>query len=351
MINVEQPCDDHFFGLQFPSEPDIYSDDMEFGYSQPYYNSWQENVNVMPGMKRTISNNSYPTDFAPGLTASNGSVHSGASSTVGSPYSAQFVPQDESYGLAQNSYSVPPAILNSEYGVNEMSGGDMSGMQYPHKTNGHFVGELDTPLSFKAQNTTSTFSLFGVDEAPRPNTSSPQSSRQPSPQRSHAAQAPVFKSPTAPASAYPKTPTHSTSPVRHPAHVFQNGPFQPNAFRQSPGSFMPAFGISCSFSLPPSMLFGACFIHSYTHSLLSESYTDCGFYRSLGHWLPITTDVSESRVQPCVSYGLPGRLTTPLQRSICSDDDRPTIHAAEPLYAHGPTSVICVTISRSIRTC
>ena len=93
---------------------------------------------------------------------------------------------------------------------------------------------------------------------------------------------PVFKSPTTPASAYPKTPSVH-SPVEHRLHAHgvhstntlkqqhspqpmpqHGGPFQHHFFAQSSGNFIPPLETTCSFSLLqaafPSLLYALCFL-------------------------------------------------------------------------------------------
>jgi hypothetical protein len=264
------------------------------------------------GLHRSTSSNSslkqssHSSELPPSLlsSASGPSIHSASSSTVGSPFSGYSHPistQDSwssSRGLGLN-----PTIVNHEGFAADFVGADLEPeLAYTthEKLRGNFVGEC-TDISFP--NRSSTFPLRVSSQSlcvppnapfsasPEPlsvecfqNPASTKPSALPIAARSSAhspatpvdqerqqsrSRKPIFKSPTIPASAQPRTPTvvspalvrsatvqtippppalsQSTSyaavPMQQHANQFQN-----HFFAQSSGSFIPPLELSCSFS-------------------------------------------------------------------------------------------------------
>lgn len=262
---------------------------MDFIAPHQYQQEWYapEHLDVKPQMTRSTSTNSvYQHEFAPGLSASNGSIRSGSSSTVGSPYSGPAIkyPQDESYlynALTEGgSFDMMPAIVGQEaYSQDFMSDFSSDLPMNFDKMTGSFVGECADLSSSHIRSSTlrlpisqppsiSPVALFNDPLLANSFTSPPTSNHAQTPRSSHSspqrssisprtAQDPIFKSPSTPASAYPKTPG-TTSPqrrqksphVRHPAPQMQStsGPFQNHFFAQSSGNFMPPIESSCRFT-------------------------------------------------------------------------------------------------------
>lgn len=293
MLAVEPQLRENFLHFQYALDT-LSTDDMEF-IAQPQFQphpewfSAPDHLDIKPQMTRTTSSNSVfgNGDFAPGLSHSNGSIRSGSSSTVGSPYSGPHIAYTHDdqffYGSMSNTGIDMTAIANNEtYNLNEY--GTENSLQSLEKLNGSFVGESSADLSSSqhrstafrlpiSQSQTMSISpavLFNdpmvVDTrlSPPPNAiiHTPRSHHS-SPQRNsaspHTFQDPViFKSPSTPASAYPKTPAPTSSPQRRqkspearlPAYPMHspNGPFQNHFFAQSSGNFMPPIESSCRFS-------------------------------------------------------------------------------------------------------
>ena len=295
MLAVEQPRGDNFFGLQ-PSLDNIQLTDMDFVAPLQYQQEWYstEQLDVKPQMNRATSTNSV-YEYAPGLSASNGSCRSGSSSTVGSPYSGPSLNYSHDDAYLYNSMpehgavNMMPGIVNQEsYGINDFS----SEVPMPFdKLNGHFVGEFADLSSSQHRSAafrfpTSQPESLSISPAALLNTRSPPSNAtansaqsaqftHSSPHRSsvspQTAQTPIFKSPTTPASAYPKTPAgfspqkRSRQPnVQHHAQPMANyGPFQTHFFNQSSGSYTPDSPCRSSLAFVPCR---SVFASSTTHN-------------------------------------------------------------------------------------
>jgi hypothetical protein len=228
MLAVEQSRGDTFFGQQYQFE-DYRTVDMEFYpqhyQQQPEESLWfasTEHADVKPQMTRTTSSNSaYQHDFAPGLSASNGSIRSGSSSTVGSPYSGPSLEysQEESYLYDTGVMTGMPAIVSQDAFAMDGTVDYSSEVPMPFEKLDGSVGESrlssaqaqhvkacsisdqeSAQLSASLANTPTSCTTTRVLSCS--STPSPQQCFVPS----------KFKSPSTPASAYPKTPTTSSSP-------------------------------------------------------------------------------------------------------------------------------------------
>ena len=246
-------------------------------------------------------------------SASNASIPSATSSTVGSPYSGpintsqaqdSYVNEALSHGLG-----LLPTIVNQDGFQHDFVGSgfdtDMP-MGHDKMIAGNFVGECAdlsyslkrsstlpvtsrqpaqsvfsvTPLTASPPELTSTLHEFEAStnaralvEAPPVTDVNRSSSLPATPFQHQPLNEPVFKSPTTPASAYSRTP-NATSPTdrRQPMHNGQptttsqhqssyaalspphpmqqyGGQFQSHFFAQSSGNYMPPLETSCSFSL------------------------------------------------------------------------------------------------------
>lgn len=270
---------------------------------------------MKPQISRSQSQNSFnqyqqqSTEMPPALisSASNASIPSASSSTVGSPYSGPintsqaqdtYVDDALSHGLG-----LLPTIVNQDGFRQDFAGSGFESelpMGHDKIMSGNFVGECaDLSYSFKRsptlpvamrQSSQSVFSATPVSasspriistqheleaplnvpalvQTPPVTDVSCSSSLPPSVE-------PVFKSPSTPASAYPRTPgatsptnprqsmhggQQTSSPQQAPsAPVVAHGPspmlqyggqYQGHFFAQSSGTYMPPLETSCSFSL------------------------------------------------------------------------------------------------------
>ena len=243
----------------------LYSSDADYDY------------NTKLQMRRSASSNS--GFIAPGLMPStdHDSSRSASSSTVGSPYSVhmQMAAQQENYHTyAMHGLGVTPAIVGQDgyqHDYNHLPENELLGwasFAESQKLNG--IG-MSADLSY-TQHRSSTARLPNS----QPSSSSPIasfSSTCTSPEQlsidtvldcaSHATPSPavpsrashsphcahdfLFKSPSTPASAYPKTSRRSAHMQQIP--ISSAGSFQTHFFSQSSGSFMPPVETSCWFSL------------------------------------------------------------------------------------------------------
>ena len=261
-------------------------------------------------MTRSLSSHStaqhYPqhsSEMAPGL------VSSASSSTVGSPYSGPMhaeLQHADSYNadLLSHGLGLLPTIVNQDFNSDFMGAGYDNEVPMGHdKTNGNFVGESADLSSLQKRSSTFSYPTsraFQRSVSPvTPLSSSPElltangSISDPShaltqpisyvpvnrsvsvpvsvPQQQLVE--PIFKSPSTPASAYPRTPsahspidsrsqTHgATSSVLLQQHLpvalqsqpmqRHGGQFQHHFFAQSSGNFMAPIETTCSFSLTP----------------------------------------------------------------------------------------------------
>ena len=247
-------------------------------------------------------------------TASNPSIPSASSSTVGSPYSGpvNMVAQDEYNTAMSHGLGVFPTIVGQD-GFDFANSGFETELPIGHeKLNGNFVGECADLSS--SQKRSSTFPIAICQPTPTASPSAHPLSASPdhltvdtfddayhvpalvSARRVSSFEAslvsqsePLFKSPTTPASAYPRTPgTNSPVDRRLPVHGGQQsaapqqqhvpavaqqphpmqqypGQFQNHFFAQSSGSFMPPLELSCPFSFPPACIsFSSYFISLFT---------------------------------------------------------------------------------------
>jgi hypothetical protein len=251
-----------------------------------------DDFEMKPAMSRTLSGNAYYTTSAPGL-ASDSSVRSANSSTVGSPFTDPMMTMGHNEMYSQNNAPlfprldfVNPTIVNqdmfaqdsyhqqlSEFGAD--TGLGMSGIA---KIPDHFVGECADLSSSRRRSPTmrlpisqpSTSSSFiatsaNIATSPEHNDSgtyaSPASATfaHSSP---HNIAEPTFKSPATPASAYPRTPAassplkrrvyahraqHSPVALTTPSMPATPGPHQSPFFAQCSGNFMPLLESSCWF--------------------------------------------------------------------------------------------------------
>ena len=242
-----------------------------------------------PQMMRSHSSQSiqysHQSNEMPPALISNPSIPSATSSTVGSPYSGpiNMAPQEEYNNGLSHGLGVYPTIVSQD--SFDFHPGYESDLAIGHdKMAANFVGECADLSS--CQKRSSTFSVTNCQPPP---TGSPfMHSLSASPDHlaldiadgnspnvpalvsrtaSFVPQSePIFKSPTTPASAYPRTPgtnsplerrlpVSAAAPVSHPAVVIHHpqpmqqyaGPFQNHFFAQSSGSFMPPLESSCSF--------------------------------------------------------------------------------------------------------
>jgi hypothetical protein len=237
-------------------------------------------------------------------SASGHSIPSASSSTVGSPYSghAHSFSHQESWVNSNDGLGLGSALVNQDAYYHGFVGTDLeSGLAFggPHdKLSGNFVGECANISSARKR----SGSLFPgkFSQSPVPLQSSLASSSSPEPltidaileraNGSSTTQSPrpqgssqvtsidnersqsvkptnLFKSPTTPASARPRTPKVATTlpaaislPADHPSLMphastpshHQAGQFQNHFFAQSSGSFVPPLESSCVF---PCILF------------------------------------------------------------------------------------------------
>jgi hypothetical protein len=262
---------------------------------------------MKPQMTRTISNNSamhqyhHSSDAAPGL------ISSASSSTVGSPYSGP-LHTDSMYNhndafnteLLSHGLGLLPTIVNQDSYTHEFAGFEPELPIGHDKLNGNFVGEsadlssslkrsttFPCPINRNSQSvspatplnpspellTANTPTLEQIPVLTHPTSFVPvnRCASLPVSIPQHPSVEPVFKSPTTPASAYPRTPSayspldrrvpshgaQLTAPVQQPQPAVplpaqpmrQHGNhFQSHFFAQSSGNFMPPLETSCWFS-------------------------------------------------------------------------------------------------------
>jgi hypothetical protein len=262
-------------------------------HSAPLYSSDADyEYNTKSQMRRSASSNS--SFIAPGLmpSADHDSSRSASSSTVGSPYSGhmQMAAQQDSFNAyAMHGLGVTPAIVGQDFQhdynhlpENELLGwasfaesqkingigmsADLSYTQHRSSTvrlpisqpsNSSPIASCSTTSTSPEQLTIDTV-LDCVSHASPPTAVQSRASHSPP-----CAHENLFKSPTTPASAYPKPQANTLAPLEHrqqpparqTAHMQHNsvsspaGSFQTHFFAQSSGSFMPPIESSCWFSL------------------------------------------------------------------------------------------------------
>lgn len=250
----------------------LYSSDPDYDY------------NTKLQMRRSASSNS--AFIAPGLMPStdHDSSRSASSSTVGSPYSGhmQMAAQQENYhAYTMHGLGVTPAIVGQdgfhhEYNhlpENELLGwasfadsqkinngiGMSADLSYTQHRSSTARLPISQPSNFSPIASFPSFSTSPeqlaidtvLDRASHASPSPAVPSR--ASHSPHCAHDSLFKSPSTPASAYPKPPVHALSPIGQSAPMQQSpissaGSFQTHFFAQSSGSFMPPIETSCWFS-------------------------------------------------------------------------------------------------------
>ena len=334
MLAFEHPHRETLFQQSYSSASNIQAPypglEMDaFAFSQPTFNfhplpfSYFEDPSLFaeapaPVMKSHMSRSSdnalhmvpqHSYDVAPGLASS------ASSSTVGSPYSgpmhSDFQNADESSCDSDNfsqGLGLVPTIVHQDSYNREFGTGFDAELPIHDKITGNFVGESADLSSVQKRSSTFSYPINRNSQSASPaaclsyspelliadvhvsdasHTSSSLSvnrSRSLPVSVSHQQlPEPVFKSPSTPASAYPKTPSvHSPIERRLPAHGPQQhqqshpmqqhgGPYQHHFFAQSSGNFMPPLETSCSFSLFqstfPSLLFSVlCSLLTYHYN-------------------------------------------------------------------------------------
>jgi len=245
-------------------------------------------------------------DVAPGLASS------ASSSTVGSPYSGPMHSDSihnaaepcDSDNFSQGLGLLPTIVQQDSYNQDFVGAGFDAEMPMVHdKMNSNFVGESADLSSLQKRSSTFSYPINRVSQSVSPATplsSSPElltangpvsgadplahpisfvpvnrSSSLPTAVPFQHFAEPVFKSPTTPASAYPKTPSvHSPVEQRLHAHGAQStntpqhrGQFQHHFFAQSSGNFVPPLETTCSFSL----------LHFAFPSLLNALYSQFSY--------------------------------------------------------------------------
>lgn len=254
---------------------------------------------MKPQMTRSTSSNS--VYVAPGLMPSTDSTRSASSSTVGSPYSGHMpmVSQQENFtnAYAMHGLGVTPAIVGhdsyqQEYhhhvSENELFGwanlaesqkmngigrsADLSSSQHRSSTSRLPISQPSTSSAVASFCCTSASpDQLYLDPVPdlAPCASPPAKSLARSSLSPRSTHEPVFKSPSTPASAYPRTPATAHSPVdrrqvarprqtplpQHPLMDSSAGQFHTHFYAQSNGGFMPPVETSCWFPYSSSDLF------------------------------------------------------------------------------------------------